>query len=113
MFYPRQPKLEYSVDDGGNVFYITNNDNARNFKVSACPQDRTDRSAWTDVIAHRDDTLVEYIDVYEKWLVIKERNGGLPKLRVLGRSDKKDSYIPFDEPTYVAEAGENFEYKAD
>lgn len=113
IFYPRQPRLEYSVDDGGSVFYITHNDNARNFKVSSCPKDNTDKAAWADVIAHRDDTLVEYIDVYEKWLVLKERNGGLPKLRVLSRTDKKDSYIPFSEPTYVAEAGENFEYATD
>ncbi|MBU2573357.1 MAG: S9 family peptidase [Elusimicrobia bacterium] len=113
MFYPRRPKLEYSVDDGGDAFYITHNDNAKNFKVSACPPDKTDKAGWTDVIPHRDDTLVEYIDVYENWLVIKERNGGLPKLRVMNRTDKKDHYLPFDEPTYVADAGENFEYKTD
>lgn len=113
IFYPRQPGLEYSVDDGGNMFYITHNDNAKNFKVSACPPDRTEKAGWTDVIGHRDNTLVEYIDVYENWLVIKERSGGLPRLRLLNRADNAYHYLPFDEPTYVADAGENFEYKTD
>ncbi|MDP2865654.1 MAG: oligopeptidase B, partial [Elusimicrobiota bacterium] len=34
VFQARQPKLEYDVEDGGDRFYVLNNGNARNFKVS-------------------------------------------------------------------------------
>ena len=73
VFQARQPGLEYDVADGGDRFYVLNNGNARNFKVSVCPSSDTARSSWTDLVPHREDTLVEYIDVFENWLVLKER----------------------------------------
>ncbi|MEA3306182.1 MAG: oligopeptidase B, partial [Elusimicrobiota bacterium] len=36
LFYARRSDLEYDVDDGGDVFYITHNDKAKNFKISTC-----------------------------------------------------------------------------
>ncbi len=113
LFQARQPKLEYDVDDGGDRFYVLNNRDARNFKVSVCPSSATAASSWTDLVPHRDDTLVEYIDVFEHWLVLKERKDALGSFRVFDRSTGKESVISFSEPAYMTDLGDNYEYRTD
>lgn len=113
VFQPRLPKLEYDVEDGGGKFYVLNNDKARNFKVSVCFSTETGKGAWVDIIPHREDALVEYIDVFENWLVLKERENAQGRLRVFNRADGKDFYIDFHEAACLADLGENFEYKTD
>lgn len=111
VFQARQPKLEYDVEDGGDKFYVLNNANAKNFKVSVCKPGATGKAAWTDLVPHREDTLVEYIDVFADWLVLKERKDGLGRFHLFNRKDGKESWITFDEPAYMTDLGENFEYR--
>ncbi len=113
LFYARRPKLEYDIDDGGDVFYITHNDKAKNFKVSVCPKNKTDKSDWIDIIPHRKDVLVEYIDVYKKYLVIKEMKNGLGNLRIINRKTEKEHNIKFNDPAYMTEVGTNFMYDSE
>jgi oligopeptidase B len=111
VFQPRLPKLEYDVDDGGDRFYVLNNDGARNFKVSVCPSSSTGRASWKDLVPHREDTLVESVDVFGNWLVLKEMSKALGRLHVYPRGGGADSYIDFDEPAYMVELGDNYEYR--
>jgi len=113
VFYPRQPKLEYDVEDGGDLFYVLSNDNARNFKLSICAPDKTDKAFWTDLVPQRDDTLLEGVTAFENWVVLKEHRNALPLLHIFSRKNKEESYVPFDESAYTADLGENFEYKTD
>ena len=113
IFYPRQPKLEYDVEDGGGVFYVINNDNARNFKLSVCAPGKTGKADWTDLVPHREDTLLEGVTAFENWVVLKEHRDALPRLHIINRKTKEESYVPFDESAYTADLGENFEYKTD
>lgn len=113
IFHPRQPGLEYDVEDGGDVFYILNNDNARNFKLSVCARGKTGRTDWAGLVPHREDTLLEDVTAFENWLVLKERRNALPLLHIISRKTKEGGYIPFDEPAYTADLGENFEYRTD
>ncbi|OGR42018.1 MAG: oligopeptidase B [Elusimicrobia bacterium GWA2_61_42] len=113
IFQPRQPRLEYEVEDGGEKFYVLNNAGARNFKVSVCSPSATGLKAWTDLVPHREDTLVEYIGVLENWLVIKERADAQGSFHIYDRASGKESWIKFDEPAYMTEVGDNFEYKTD
>ncbi|MEK7720998.1 MAG: oligopeptidase B, partial [Elusimicrobiota bacterium] len=112
IFQARQPKLEYDIEDGGDEFYVLNNENAPNFKVSICPSSDTSKSSWSDLVPHREDTLVEYLDVFEEWLVLKERFNAQGSFHVFSRIiGMGDSRISFDEPAYVTDLGENFEYQ--
>ncbi len=113
LFQQRQPKLEYDVQDGGDRFYVLSNSGARNFKVSVCPSSSTAMESWTELVPGREDTLIEYIDVFEHWLVLKERSNALGRFRIINRATGKDSWIDFDEPAYMAELGDNFEYRTD
>jgi len=113
VFQPRRPKLEYDIEDGMDRFYILNNENARNFKVSVCPSSDTAKSAWADLVPHREDTLIEYLDVFENWLVLKEHNKAQGSYHIFNRAAGGDSRITFDEPAYMTDLGDNYEYKTD
>ncbi|HBA60475.1 MAG TPA: oligopeptidase B [Elusimicrobia bacterium] len=113
VFSPRRRELEYEVEDGGAKFYILNNDGARNFKLSECPAGDTSKAAWTDLVPHRDDTLLEDMQVFADRLILKELRGALGRFHVFSRAGGPDSYINFDEPAYQAEFGDNYEYNSD
>lgn len=111
VFQARRPELEYDVADGGDRFYVLNNENARNFKLSVCPATSTAITSWKELVPQRDDVLIEYLDVFSDWVVLKERSKAQGGFHVINRTVGRDSYITFDEPAYMADLGDNFEYK--
>lgn len=100
--------LEYSIAHYGDNFYIlTNKDQASNFKLMKTAVDATEAKNWVDVIAHRDEVLIEDIDIFKKYLVVTQRQEGLTRIKVI-RWDGSDSYfIPFKSQTYTASTGAN------
>ena len=114
MFFQRQPKLEYDIDDGGDVFYITHNgDGAKNFKVSVCSKDKTDKSEWRDIIPAKEDIFIEYIDVFNKYLIVKGRKNGLGFLRVMDKNGKNGHNIKFQDHVYMTDLENNPNYDSD
>ncbi len=101
MLQPRERDLEYSVAHFGNDFYLlTNKDGATNFKLMKTPVNKTTKENWTDVIPHREDTLLEDFSIFKEYLVLEERTNGLNKVRIIRWDAKEDYYLPFDEETY-------------
>ena len=49
---------------------------------------------WVDVIPHREDVLVEDIEIFKNYLVVNERKNGLNHLRIISW-DKKEDYYQF------------------
>jgi len=97
----RVDNLEYSLSHYGDHFYIqTNKDGATNFKLMKTPIDKTEKENWVDVIPHREDTLLEDVSIFKKYLVIEERTNGLNTIRIKRWDNKEDYYLPFDEETY-------------
>ena len=97
----RVDDLEYSLSHYGDHFYIqTNKDGATNFKLMKTPIDKTEKENWVDVIPHREDTLLEDVSIFKKYLVIEERTNGLNTIRIKRWDNKEDYYLPFDEETY-------------
>ena len=82
LFQPRIRGLEYSISHFENSFYIvSNSDNAQNFKLSKTSEKDTEISNWIDVIPHRENVLLEGIDIFKDFLVISERENGKIKLK--------------------------------
>ncbi len=105
---PRKDGHEYDVSHHGDYFYIRSNEGATNFRVVRAPIGNTaDRGAWQEVLAHREDVLLDSIEVFDKHLVVSERKDALRQLRVIRWSDKAEHYLTFDEPIYVARFGAN------
>jgi len=100
--------LEYSVSHFGEDFYlVTNKDNATNFKLMKTPVYQTAKENWVDVIPHREDTLLEDVEIFEDFLVIEERNDGLNKINIKRWDNTEDYYLPFENETYTAYTGIN------
>ncbi|MDO1500500.1 S9 family peptidase [Winogradskyella maritima] len=111
VFQPRIRGLEYSISHYDNHFYIlTNKDKATNFKLMKTPENDTGIDHWEEVIAHRDDTLLEDIDIFKDYLVIGERHNGLNLIRVKRWDNSSDYYIDFADETYTAFTGTNVEF---
>ncbi len=107
----RERNLEYDIAHYNDHFYIrTNKDGAINFKLMKTPVTKTSKENWTDVIPHREDTLLEDMSIFKNFLVLEERNNGLNKIRIKRWDDTKDYYLPFDEETYSASVHSNSDF---
>ncbi|WP_338394697.1 S9 family peptidase [Fulvitalea axinellae] len=113
IFQPRTRKLEYGIDHYGDKFYVHTNLDAKNFRLMETPLDKTGKENWSEVIPHRDDVLLEDIDIFKKYLVLSERKDGLTRLRVIKWEDKSDYYLPFNDPAYMAYTSVNVEFDTD
>lgn len=115
IFKPRETELEYSVEDGEDVFYVLHNKNAKNFKLSYVDKnlDFSKIENWKELIAHKDDVLIENFEVFKNRLVVQERKNGVVMFKVLNRDNGDIKYINFKDEVYSASFGENLEYETD
>jgi oligopeptidase B len=98
---PREKDHEYHVDHAGDLFYIrTNADGARNFRLVVAPVDQPGKERWTEILPHRDDVMLDDLDVFADFFVLHEREDGLLRLRVTDRHDGGWHHIAFPEPAY-------------
>ena len=70
------------MDHLGDRFLIRTNLHAKNFRLMECPVDQTWLAHWQEVIPHRDDVLLEGVEVFDDCLVLNERYDGLAHLKV-------------------------------
>ena len=111
VFQARINGLEYSISHFENEFYIvTNADDATNFKLMKTSEDVTEISNWINVIEHREDTLLEGIDIFKKFLVINERRNGLNEIRIKRWDNSEEYYLPFNSETYTAYTTTNVDF---
>ncbi|MBE0695399.1 MAG: S9 family peptidase, partial [Anaerolineaceae bacterium] len=88
LIHPRQHWMEYylehaaSPDDPDGRFLIRTNDNALNFKLMEAPAADPARMSWREILPNRADTFLEDVDAFQNHLVLYERHGGLPQIRV-------------------------------
>lgn len=114
VFQPRIRGLEYDIAHYDDHFYIVTNANgATNFKLMKTPENNTDKAHWEEVLPHREDVLLEDIDIFKDFLVVSERNRGLNKIRVMRWDGEVDYYLPFDNETYMAFTTTNIEFDTD
>jgi len=111
VFQPRERGLEYSISHYEDSFYIlTNKDKATNFKLMKTSEENTGQENWEDMMYHRDDVLLEGVDIFKDYLVISERSNGLNKIRIMRWDKTDDYYLPFSSETYTAYASRNPEF---
>lgn len=103
-FAGRQADHEYHVDHYGDQFYIRSNAGAPNYRLLSTGDD-PDRWAvthWQELVAHRDDVLIETFELFREFLVLQERTNGLVRLRVRPWNGDAVHDIAFPEPAYDA-----------
>ncbi|MEM9804636.1 MAG: S9 family peptidase [Cyanobacteria bacterium P01_D01_bin.56] len=108
---PRQYGVEYSISHhpgGSNSdsrFYIVTNEDATNFKLMVTSVKDLAKKNWETAIPHRIDVQLKDVDVFRDHLVIYERQGGLPTIRMQKLSTGEETALEFPEPTYSVWSG--------
>ena len=110
LFMPRERGHEYSIDHFGDYFYIVSNWDAVNFRLLKTPVTATAQENWEEVIPHREDVLLEGIEIFKDYLVLQERKDGLTQIRISPWDGGEQYYIDFGEPAYVAYVSTNPEF---
>lgn len=113
VIHPRTSGLEYDVEHFGDHFYFhTNLNKATNFQIMRTPIDQTSSEFWEPLLPHREDVLVEDIELFDQYWVVNERENGLSRLRIIRWDNTADYYLPIEEETYALNISFNPEFKS-
>ncbi len=118
LILPREQDHEYHVDhwmsEGADErFYIrTNGGGRRNFRLVTAPVADPRLENWVERIAHRDDVMLEDVEVFATHHVAHERDDGLSRLRVTTLANGAAHHIEFPEPSYEVSPDHNPEFAA-
>lgn len=110
-FIPRDENAhEYSIAHFEDKFYIVTNWDATNFRLMETPVNATGKENWKDVIPHRENVLLEGIELFNDFMVVDERENGLTNLRIINQKSGDEHYLDFGEPAYNAFTSVNAEF---
>jgi len=82
---------------------------AQNFKLMQCDEEYTSSKNWKEFIQHRENILLEGVEVFDDFMVITERENGQRRFNVISNNDKKSHYIDFEEEVFSAYSSVNLE----
>jgi oligopeptidase B len=99
---PRQRDFEYQADHLNGRFVIRTNWEAKNFRLMQLADGTPtgDRAKWTALVPHSDEVYIEDFELFDGFVAIEERSGGLLRLRTL-KPDGSSEFIASDEPAYA------------
>jgi oligopeptidase B len=123
---PREDNHEYYVDHhpgssgdpAEGLFYIRTNSGGRTFRLATVRVSDPGRASWREFIPNRPDVMLSSFEAFASHLVLSEREGGLPYLRIvplaaaasLNGPLAASHRIVFAEPVYSASLGANPEF---
>jgi oligopeptidase B len=115
---PRRENIEYYSDHREGLWYIRVNDTSRTFRLITTPVATPGRAHWRELIGHREDVMLEELELFQSFAVLVERSNGLPHLKVRffdnqGTFTGASPEIAFPEPTYSAHPHVNREFVTD
>ena len=114
IFQKRKRGVEYSINHYKDSFYIlTNKDEAVNFKLMKTYENQTESKHWQEIIAHREDVLLEDIEIFSNYLVLEERFNGLIQIRIMPSNGEPEYYLPFESETYTAFTSTNVDFETE
>ena len=102
---PRQVGREYTLEHVGGNFLLRVNDRGPNFRLVSLPASSHNLRGARELVAHRDDVLIEALAVFKTHWVLQERAQGAVSLRVIDSASQTSRKIEFDEPVYAASLG--------
>jgi oligopeptidase B len=120
---PRREGVEVTVAHRGESLFVLHNDQARNFAIDLVTLPGRSGLPARTFIAHREDVLIEDLDVFAEHLVVWERFDGLPRVRVIplepmpasagieGEPAPGEHLIEFPDPTYSVWCDSNPEFE--
>jgi len=102
LFHAREEGHLYSLDHFRGRFYMLSNREAINFRLLSTPEDHYEAEHWKEIVAHRNDVLLEDFELFDDFIVTEERKEGLLTLLIRRPDGSIDHQISFDESAYLA-----------
>ena len=96
----RKQGVEYYIDNNADSFYIRANDMGRNFRLVTAPVADPGSKNWHEVMAHNPAIMIDHMDLFKNFLVLYERENGLPQIRVVDLRNGHSRRLSFPEPAY-------------
>jgi len=113
VFLAAEPDHEYELEHLDESFIVKSNWGARNFRLArAAIAPHSDRSTWGEVVAHRDEVLIEEFEVFARFIALSVRTGGLSKIIIKPR-DRAEFFIASEEAAYSTTMSINPEMDTD
>ncbi|QBJ64203.1 S9 family peptidase [Pseudoalteromonas sp. DL-6] len=99
---PREEGHEFDIDKLGDTFYIVTNWQAKNFRLMIATSDTiADKSQWQTHTPHRENVLLEGVELFNDFLVLSEREQGQARFVVVNKNAERMN-LEFDDPCYYA-----------
>ena len=109
---PRKEGIEYFAAHHEGNFYIVTNDQSQNFKLMKARLEALAVEQWEEIIPHRDDVLIDYVDTFKEYLIVYERRNGLRQIRISPFGAMSNvRYIEFPELAYSVDPESNPEFE--
>ncbi len=97
----RETGIEYDFTEGGEEFFVLTNDgDAKDFKIMSVPFATPEKDNWVEVVPHTPGRLILSHAAYKNYLVWMERDEGLPKINIKDRTTGEIHSIEFDEEAF-------------
>ena len=109
--FPRRADIEVDLDHRDGRFFVRINDTGRNFRLVSIDAVTVDLASAVEIIAARDDVMLDDFDLFAKHLVVTERVAGSLELRVFDLAQVGEHRIAFDEAAYSVHTGANPEFE--
>ncbi|MBT5540532.1 MAG: S9 family peptidase, partial [Alphaproteobacteria bacterium] len=97
----RSQGVEYSIYHWGDYFYILTNENALNFKVMKVPIKNLHEGDWEEFLRESREVYLRGLDVFKEYLIVFERQKGIPRVRVIEFGNGKEHYVQFPDSSYA------------
>jgi oligopeptidase B len=97
---PRKQGVEYYADHNADSFYIRANDTGRNFRLVTAAVIDPGSQNWHEVMGHNAAIMLDELDMFRNFLVLYERENGLPQIRVVDLRNGHSRRLSFPEPAY-------------
>lgn len=109
---PREKGHKYEVEHRNGLFYIRTNKDAKNFRVMTAPATDPGPANWKEFVAHTPDALLEGVELFKDFAVVRELYQGLNRFRVLNFSAGTWYQISFPDAVYSAAGGGTPEFSS-
>ena len=109
--FARRADIEVDLDHRAGRFFVLINDTGRNFRLVSVDAASADLADAVEIIAARDDVMLDDFDLFAQHLVVTERVAGSLELRVFDLAEGGEHRIAFDEAAYSVRSDANPEFE--
>ncbi len=107
----RTENVKYTAEHrAGRFYYATNRDGVKNYKVASAPV--ATPGQLTDLIPHNPAVKIEDLDLFAGYMVVWERENGLPHLRVHDFATGRSRRLEMPEAAYEVAPDQNWDFAA-